>query len=195
MILFGDLAPGQAVTIQGMRAATNAGMTPVREALRRLIAEGALEVGENRRISVPRIDAPELVEITYARLAIEPRLATLAAPQMTDERIQTLRDWDKEVDAAIANNDIGGYLSGNFHFHFELYAAARAEVLLRIAMSLWLRIGPALRVGCARFGAAGLPDRHRDAVAALEARDANAVGEAIASDIRQGVDFVRAAAP
>ena len=38
MILFGDLAPGQGVTIQGLTAALDAGMTPVREAIRRLIA-------------------------------------------------------------------------------------------------------------------------------------------------------------
>ena len=49
MILFGDLAPGQPVTIQGLTDQLNVGMTPVREALRRLIAEGALTHQGNRR--------------------------------------------------------------------------------------------------------------------------------------------------
>ena len=40
LVLYGDLAPGQAVTIQGLTARLGAGMTPVREAIRRLIAEG-----------------------------------------------------------------------------------------------------------------------------------------------------------
>ena len=52
LILFGDLAPGQAVTIQGLAETLDAGMTPVREALRRLIAEGALVHQGNRRVSV-----------------------------------------------------------------------------------------------------------------------------------------------
>ena len=41
-ILFGELAPGQAVTIQGLVEALDSGMTPVREAIRRLISDGAL---------------------------------------------------------------------------------------------------------------------------------------------------------
>ena len=40
MILGGDFAPGQAVTIQGLVELLGAGMTPVREAIRRLISEG-----------------------------------------------------------------------------------------------------------------------------------------------------------
>ena len=41
MVLTGGLAPGQAVTIQGLIHDLGAGMTPVREAIRRLTAEGA----------------------------------------------------------------------------------------------------------------------------------------------------------
>ena len=50
LILFGILVPGQAVTIQGLVDLIGAGMTPVREAIRRLTAEGALEIGGNRRV-------------------------------------------------------------------------------------------------------------------------------------------------
>ncbi|WP_311201718.1 GntR family transcriptional regulator [Sulfitobacter sp. S190] len=39
LVLFGELAPGAAVTIQGIVDRLDAGITPVREAIRRLIAE------------------------------------------------------------------------------------------------------------------------------------------------------------
>ena len=55
MILFGHLAPGAPVTIQGLITELDAGMTPVREAIRRLTAEGALVLHDNRRVSVPRM--------------------------------------------------------------------------------------------------------------------------------------------
>ena len=42
MVLFGRLQPGQPVTIQGLIRDLESGMTPVREAIRRLTAEGAL---------------------------------------------------------------------------------------------------------------------------------------------------------
>ena len=55
MILYGHLAPGAPVTIQGLIADLGAGMTPVREAIRRLTAEGALLPQGNRRVSVPQM--------------------------------------------------------------------------------------------------------------------------------------------
>ncbi len=52
------------VTIQGLTDSLGAGMTPVREAIRRLIAEGALEFQGNRRVSVPVLTA-ENIRRTY----------------------------------------------------------------------------------------------------------------------------------
>jgi DNA-binding GntR family transcriptional regulator len=54
-------------------------MTPVREAIRRLTAEGALLPQGNRRVAVPELSAEMLEQVAFARLAIEPKLAELAA--------------------------------------------------------------------------------------------------------------------
>lgn len=195
MILFGELEPGRQVTIHGMREEIGAGMTPVREALRRLVAEGALEMLENRRVAVPRLAEAELDDIAHARLAIEPRLAEAAAAQMSAADVRAAQAWDAAVDEAIAVGDVGAYLASNYHFHFTFYRAARSDVLLRIATSLWLRIGPALRVCCGRFVASGAQDQHRDALAALARGDAAGVSKAIAEDIRQGVAFIKSVSP
>ncbi|MDD9976520.1 MAG: GntR family transcriptional regulator, partial [Boseongicola sp.] len=88
MILFGILVPGQAVTIQGLVDSIGAGMTPVREAIRRLTAEGALEAGGNRRITVPLLSRQALDELAFARIAIEPRLTKLAAERMSDDCVR-----------------------------------------------------------------------------------------------------------
>ena len=71
MVLFGELEPGQAVTIQGLTDQLGVGMTPVREALRRLIAEGALAFQDNRRICVPVLDAAAVEQLGLARAALE----------------------------------------------------------------------------------------------------------------------------
>ena len=68
MILFGHLAPGAPVTIQGLIADLGAGMTPVREAIRRLTAEGALLPQGNRRVAVPQLSAEPLEHVAFARL-------------------------------------------------------------------------------------------------------------------------------
>jgi DNA-binding GntR family transcriptional regulator len=125
MVLFGTLAPGQAVTIQGLCADLDAGMTPVREAIRRLSAEGALTAQDNRRVAVPVLTGAHVDQLAFARLALEPHLAGLAVTggaRLAD----ALAGIDAEVDRAIAAGDVHDYLAANHAFHFTLYAASGA---------------------------------------------------------------------
>lgn len=191
MILFGDMVPGQPVTIQGLVDQIDAGMTPVREALRRLTSEGALQALGNRRICVPKLNLTQLEEIYFARLAIEPRLAEIAAQKSDAGLVRDLKQIDDALDAAIANGNIGEYLRQNYVFHFRLYGAADADVLISIAKSLWLRVGPSLRAVCGRQGTCNLPDKHDKAITGLEQGDAGKVFSAIEEDLRQGMDQVR----
>ena len=191
MAMFGELAPGQKVTLQGITASLGAGMTPVREAIRRLTAEGALVLHENRRVSVPHLTPSQADELAFARLAIEPRLAALALPRMDAAAIDRIEALDRAVDEAIAAGDLRGYLVGNHRFHFALYEAAGAPILTALTQSLWLRFAPSLRVVMTSDGEIG-PDRHKEAVAALRAGDGAALAAAIEADIAQGIDRVRA---
>lgn len=193
MILFGHLAPGAPVTIQGLIADLGAGMTPVREAIRRLTAEGALLPQGNRRVAVPELSAEMLDQVAFARLAIEPKLAALAAPRLSSTQIDRLEAIDAAVSRAIDQGKLPDYLAANHAFHFAIYEAANAPVLLDLARSLWLRAGPSLRAVIDRFGRETAPDLHREAIAAMRAGDALALGDAIQRDIQQGVDHVRQA--
>ncbi|MCE0505587.1 GntR family transcriptional regulator [Roseivivax sp. GX 12232] len=190
MILFGELAPGQAVTIQGLTEVLDAGMTPVREALRRLTAEGALDFRGNRRIAVPELDAEALEELTVARRALEPELARRATARIDAAGITRLREIDAALDAAIARGDVGGYLTGNHHFHATLNGFAGAAILTGLVDGLWLRFGPSLRVVCGRFGTEGLPDRHKELIAALEAGAPEAAARAMDEDVLQGMEQI-----
>ena len=195
MVLFGEFVPGQPVTILGLSDALGAGVTPVREAIRRLTAEGALCVLKNRRVEVPEMTAHRLKQIDLVRMAVEPTLAAMAAQHITKQQIYDLEHHDRDVDRAIEYGDARQYLSANYRFHFALYAIADAPVLQRAADSLWLQMGPALRVGCGRFGTAQMSDKHREAIGALCKGDAAKVKKAIEEDISQGMDFVRHTLP
>ncbi|MCU0900340.1 MAG: GntR family transcriptional regulator [Cypionkella sp.] len=192
-VLFGHLEPGAAVTIQGLIADLGAGMTPVREAIRRLTAEGALEPQGNRRVAVPRMTKAMLEQVAFARLTIEPKLAEMAAGHLTPALIERLQGLDNTVDRAIRAGDVPGYLESNHAFHFCLYEASDAPVLVDMAKSMWLRFGPSLRVVCACYGSEALPDRHLEALAAMRAGDGPALRDAVERDIAQGVDQVRLA--
>jgi DNA-binding GntR family transcriptional regulator len=193
MILYGVLQPGQAVTIQGLINDLDVGMTPVREAIRRLTAEGALLPQGNRRVTVPHLTAALLDQIAFARLTIEPKLAELACANVTPDLLARLRALDAPIYSAIRDHDVQAYLQSNHAFHFALYEASKATVLVDMARSLWLRFGPSLRVVVSREGALALPDLHSEAMAAMERGCAAATAQAMQLDISQGVDQVRLA--
>ncbi|SLN71333.1 HTH-type transcriptional regulator McbR [Roseovarius gaetbuli] len=191
LVLFGDLAPGQAVTIQGLSERLGAGMTPVREALRRLIAEGALEFQGNRRVSVPLLSADNISELIFARQWVDPHLALRATERASLSDLDQLRALDDDLDSAIARGDLRAYLELNYRFHKRLYEIAEAPILARMADGLWLRFGPSLRVVCGRMGTQNLPDKHKAMIEAMQARDAEAAARAIREDVIQGMEQVR----
>lgn len=190
MILFGEVLPGQGVTILGLKDAVGAGVTPVREAIRRLTAEGALEALGNRRVCVPELSPQRIDEIYYARFALEPKMAQLAAEKITQEGITLLETLDAKVDQAIETGNIEAYLESNFRFHFALYDMAGTPILRKIVTSLWLQFGPSLRVVSGRFGTSNLPDMHSETIEALRRGDPTAAARAIEDDIQQGLDLM-----
>ena len=193
LILFGELAPGQPVTIQGLVTQLDAGMTPVREAIRRLTSEGALEFQGNRRVCVPTPDASSIEEMIFARQVLEPELALRAARRATKADYRELKEIDDRLDLAIARGDVGAYLRENYAFHAKIYEISDAPILTDIANGIWLRYGPSLRVVCGRVGTENLPDRHKQALEALSAGDPEGVARAMQEDVVQGMVQMRQA--
>ncbi|MDU8928053.1 GntR family transcriptional regulator [Alisedimentitalea sp. MJ-SS2] len=191
LILFGELAPGQPVTIQGITAKLDAGVTPVREAIRRLTAEGALEFQGNRRVCVPQLSVENVNELIFVRQAIEPQLASRAAERANEQDVSRLIDIDSRLDQAIVNGDVPAYLELNYRFHTAIYDLADAPILQAIARGLWLRFGPSLRVVCGRLGTQNLPDQHKEALNAMRVGDAATAAKAMRDDVIQGMEQVR----
>ncbi|WP_171124528.1 MULTISPECIES: GntR family transcriptional regulator [unclassified Ruegeria] len=189
-IMYGDLVPGQPVTIQGLTDSLNAGMTPVREAIRRLISDGALVFQGNRRVSVPMLSTRDVKQMIYARISIESELSRQATANLTPADVDHLERIDQQLDQTIADGDVSGYLRLNHLFHETLYAHADAPILNDLAERLWLRFGPSLRVVCGRFGTQSLPDRHKDIIRALRDQNADLVAKATAQDIEQGMELM-----
>jgi len=190
-ILYGELAPGQAVTIYGLVDELDVGMTPVREAIRRLTAEGALVFQGNRRVCLPEISLRDFEDLIFVRRAIEPKLANIAASKATKAMIEAMRAADDKVNLAIAQGNVHDYMMYNHRFHFTLYAQAESDLLYSMVSNLWLRYGPLYRVISGKWGTAQLEDCHDETLAALVAGDCDAVGESVLKDIEQGFGIVR----
>lgn len=193
-ILDGVLAPGESVTLRGLADSLGVSMTPAREAVRRLVAERALEMTASGRVSVPTPDAGLLAELFWARERLEPELARRALPRVDKATVSRMRAIDDGIDRCLAEGDAVGYVRANNAFHATLYARADAPALLALVESVWLQTSPFMRRIYGRLGTAALTDYHEAALAALEAGDAAALAEAIRQDVAQGAALLRQAA-
>lgn len=193
-ILAGEMAPGDSVTLRGLAESLGVSMTPAREAVRRLVAERALEMTPSGRVSVPVPDAARLAELFRARELLEPELALRAMPNAGKRTISEMRSIDATIDRCLAEGDAAGYVRANTAFHTTLYALAGAPALLALVESVWLQTAPFMRRIYGRLGTAALADYHEAALAALAARDGAALAAAIRDDVAQGAALLRTAA-
>ncbi|WP_181706042.1 GntR family transcriptional regulator [Chthonobacter rhizosphaerae] len=191
-LIIGRIQPGRPVTLRGLAEQLGTSPMPVREAIRGLAAERALDVRENGRIAVPRMTEQRLSEILKARALLEPVAAALALPRLDRKAAaRRLQVIDDAVDASLKDGDVEAYMRHNHAFHFAIYEASGSDVFLPLIESVWLRFGPFMRMVYGRVGTAGLVDHHKAAVAAIADGNADALSEAIRLDIAEGMDLIR----
>lgn len=192
-IIDGQLAPGRALSVRSLAAGFSVSAMPAREAIRRLVALGAFELTPTRRIMIARMTPAKVEELTEARVLLEPKLASraldrlAARPKERKDLIARLSRIDKRLDAAIDRGDASAYGKANSEFHFMLYEAAKAPVLLGVVESLWLQTGPFMRVVVDAVGASTLVDQHKEAIDAFTAGDRRKLEKAIRLDILEGM--------
>src|SRR5690606_518438 len=138
--------PGQALTIASLAKSFQTSHMPVREALRRLGAENALEIASNGSACVPTLSVERLDEICRAAVALEGLATEIAAGNIQADEIEAVELHMAEHEASSASGNVYDMLLKNRDFHFAIYRASRSEVLVQLIDSLWLRYGPYMRM-------------------------------------------------
>ena len=77
-IMHGQIPPGQALTLRGIGREFDVSMTPAREAVQRLVAEGALSMSSSGRVATPELSNERIEELAALRALIEVELASRA---------------------------------------------------------------------------------------------------------------------
>ena len=190
-IMCGEICPGSALTIRGVAEKLDVSPMPVREALRKLASEAAVEIKDNRRISVPLISPDKFKALFSLRILLETHAAENALPYFSDEKISELETLDKAVDDAYASSDIIAGSLSNQAFHRFIYEQDPNQVSLPMIESVWLQLGPFVRMGLSRLERYYDFDRHQEAIEAIRQQDAFALRRAIESDIRDGLSMIR----
>jgi DNA-binding GntR family transcriptional regulator len=136
----GTLARGARVHQEDLADELGVSRTPVREALRRLAAEGLVEMRTNRGARVADARQGDMRLAYEARLVIEPGAARLAAERPPAAAIARMRRAVAAQRRAIP--DVARSFDANREFHIALVQASDNEFLLQFVERLWVaRIG------------------------------------------------------
>ena len=133
-VMAGTCAPGHRLVEAALVAefATSRGV--VREALRRLAAEGVLEIAPHRGAAVRRLARADIAAIAPVRAALEGLAARLAAPRGPAARARLEAAMAEQAGAEAADDPVGAFAAANIRFHalvLELAANPRLEEALR----------------------------------------------------------------
>jgi DNA-binding GntR family transcriptional regulator len=192
-LMSGRHAAGQKITIRALAAEYGTSLTPVREALRRLVAEGVLEGAANRSVYVPLMTSSIIRELRDIRIAVEGLAAARAAERISQKNASRLRKVAAELAVARSSGNIDLDVAKQAEFQFGVYRASDMPNLVRIIEGLWLRTGPYLRLLFPGY-IATLPQRRGDwrkrLCAALDAHDPDAARREIEDDISQALDYL-----
>lgn len=197
-LMKGRFMPGDTVSLRGLARELGTSPMPVREAVRHLVAEKALELRENRTFSVPVMTRSKLNELRKLRVILEGAVAEAAGRNIGERDLIELQGLQDEMKSAISRGDSKRYLTKNQDFHFLLYKSAGMSVAVDIIEALWLQVGPSFnwlllgrRPGKRLARDNSFLTAHHDAVlVALEQRRPSAVRRALEHDISEGMDFL-----
>ncbi|KDR33409.1 GntR family transcriptional regulator [Caballeronia grimmiae] len=145
-IMTGRFAPGQLLSLRSVAEAVGSSTMPVRAALTRLQAEGALIDGAGRALMVPPMTLELLGELRDVRVALEGAVAKRAASRMTRAHLTALQAVYDVMDAHVEAGDVPAYLRSNFEFHIAIYTHGASDITLATIQNLWMRIGPFLNL-------------------------------------------------
>ncbi|WP_299483777.1 GntR family transcriptional regulator [uncultured Roseibium sp.] len=179
----GAFAPGETVSLRMLAGQLGTSMTPVREAVRRLVAEGALVDTPSRTLEVPPFDANRMRELKSARLALEALLLEEAMDHLDAAAIDALED----IISAPRSDSGTPDLKQNYDFHFNLYRHSGSRVILPLVEALWLQYGAFLNLVVRERSANEIPEHihHQEIIAALRKPDRDAAQHALAMDIER----------
>ncbi|SDL10987.1 GntR family transcriptional regulator [Aliiruegeria lutimaris] len=195
----GEFAPGDSLSLRSLAAQLGISMTPVREAVRRLVAEGALIDTRSRKLLVPPFNARRMADLKSARLAIEGLILDQAMERINPGRIAALKDI---LERPAAPDQTGPDLVRNYDFHFTLYRMSGSDVLLPMVEALWVQYGAYLNLIIHQEAASRVieHEHHVAIIDALECGDRDAAMAALTDDIERsfallGVTYTEAEQP
>jgi len=186
-LLSGRYAPGERVVLRDVADELGVSLTPVRDAVNRLVAEKVLDrgnVGQGGGAVVPLLNADQFDQLMTIRAGLEPVAARAAAERATPEGLQPIGASLAAMKRSVEERRTEQYLDAHYRFHFGIYGLSGMPIVQDVIESAWLRCAPTLTLALPEY----IPSLkrypfHQAALDALARSDGDGAAEAIRADI------------
>lgn len=190
-IVTGQLAPGARLDESSLAARYNVSRTPIREALRQLVASGLVEWRPRQGAVVSQASIPQLVEMFEMMAELEAFAGRLSARRMTSDERAKLKGLIEEARGLVSNDDSTAYQRHNRTFHFMIYEGSHNSYLIGQASSLYDRIAPYRAYELRREGEVKrVFEEHEDIVEAINQRDGERTARLLRSHTMPDMDLL-----
>lgn len=127
-ILSGEMAEGEVIRQEALAEEYDVSRMPVREALKRLNAEGLVQWTNNRGGSVTKHSLSQIGEIFDLRILIEVDLFRRSIPAMTATEFARCAEILEQMETSYEDDDVSKWGTLNYAYHSALYSAAGREL-------------------------------------------------------------------
>ncbi|AFO93309.1 GntR family transcriptional regulator (plasmid) [Phaeobacter inhibens] len=183
-ILSGELAEGEPIRQEALAEEYDVSRMPVREALKRLDAEGLVLFTNNRGATVTKHSLREIAEIFDLRILVEVDLFRRSIPAMTTTDFARCSQILDEMDASYNADDVATWGALNHRYHSALYAAAERKLTNEVLQGLSLHSDRFIRMHLSVMKQREpAKAEHRDLLALAQARDIDAACAALTRHI------------
>ena len=189
-ILTGRFEPGEKLTIRSLSQQLNISPTPIRESLRRLAAEHAVEIAPNRFIRIPIMKAKELRELRDIRTALEGLATERAVAHVDDKLVAELRKLDATIRRLRERGSVKPVIGAIQQFHFAIYEASDMPSLVRMIESLWLRTAPYVNLLFPGYSQIERGNLRAMILTAIARRDSASAKRLMEADVGGALDYI-----
>ncbi len=173
-IMSGTLRPGMFIRLDETAAQLGVSITPVREALLKLSGEGMVQLEPHRGHIVVPLSRKDIEDIFWLQATIARELVRTTAANITDAEIDELTDLNDALANTVAAQDPEAIVNAEFAFHRALNRPADRVKLAWFLLHAARYMPPLVYATDPGWGADAV-DNHRKLIAALRARDTDAV--------------------
>ncbi|HHX7985276.1 TPA: colanic acid/biofilm transcriptional regulator McbR [Escherichia coli] len=186
----GALKPGARLITKNLAEQLGMSITPVREALLRLVSVNALSVAPAQAFTVPEVGKRQLDEINRIRYELELMAVALAVENLSSQDIAELQKLLNKLQQAQEKGDMEQIINANRLFRLAIYHRSNMPILCEMIEQLWVRMGPSLHYLYEAINPAELQDRiesYHELLAALKVKDKEGCRHCLAEIMQQNV--------